>query len=214
MAFELQVEPRQVFGKKVKALRDSGYVPAEIYGREIKNQSIQVPVKQLRRTLEQAGNTNLISIKVGRKKPIPTLARNIQYSPIKQDLLHVDFYAVVMTDTVSVNVPIIITGQSDLVKQGGTLFTGINSLEIEALPGDIPETIEVDTSGLVDYSDAIHVSDLNVPPTVTVHSSPESLVATVQPPRVAEEIYAAEGEEVEVEVEGEAEAQSEAAEAE
>jgi len=206
MAFELQAEPRQVFGKHVKALRRAGYVPAEVYGRTIKNQSIQVPVKTLKRVLAEAGNTNLISIKIGKKKPIQTLARNIQYSPVKQELLHVDFYAVVMTEKVTVSVPIHTVGESEAVKRGGALMHGLNELELEALPADIPEVIEVDISGLEDFSDAIHVSDLKLPDSVNVLSSPDSLVVSVQPPRT---LAAAMGVPTEEEREAEAEAEAE-----
>jgi len=183
----LQAAPREVFGKKVKALRKAGLVPAEIYGRKTKNQSIQVPVKELRRALNQAGGTNLIAVKVGKQKAIPALARNIQYSILKRNLLHVDFYAVVMDETVTVNVPIHVIGESDLIKhKGGTLVTGINELEIEALPDNLPETIEVDISSIDGFSKSINVADLTLPEGIIVHSSPESLVVVIQPPRLAE----------------------------
>lgn len=185
---ELKAEPRTVFGKHVKTLRREGLVPAEIYGRKSDNQSIQVPEKVLAKVLADAGNTNLISIKIGKDKAVPTLARNIQYSPVKRHLLHVDFYAVVMTDTVTVSVPITIIGSTDLIdKENGTLMTGLNALDIEALPGDIPESIEVDISILKEFSDAIHVADLVLPEGATIHSNLDSLVASIQPPRLEEE---------------------------
>jgi len=202
---ELHAEPRTVFGKKVKELRQAGMIPAEIYGRKTDNQSIQIPVRTLEHTLNEAGNTNLISIKVGKKKKgIPVLARNIQYSPIRQRLLHVDFYAVVMDETVSVNVPIRIIGESSLItQQNGTLMTGLNDLEIEALPADIPEAFEVDISDMTDFGQSIHVSDLTVTDNITVHSSPESLLVSIQPPRTSDE------DELEAEAEGELEAEGE-----
>ena len=184
----LQAAPREVFGKKVKTLREAGLIPAEIYGRKTKSQSIQVPVKELRRALSQAGGTNLIAVKVGKQKAIPALARNIQYSIVKHNLLHVDFYAVVMDETVNVNVPIHVIGESDLIKQeGGTLVTGINELEIEALPDNLPESIEIDISNIKGFSKSISVADLILPEDIIVHSSPESLVVVIQPPRLAEE---------------------------
>jgi len=188
MAIELQAQPREVFGKKVKSLREAGLIPAEIYGRKIKNQSIQAPAQTLSRILDEAGNTNLIAVKVDKQKPVQVLARNIQYSPIKQNLLHVDFYAVVMDETVNVAVPIYVIGETDLIKQeGGTLVTGINALEIEALPGNLPESIEVDISGIESFSESISVADLTLPEDIIVHSSLESMVATIQPPRLIEE---------------------------
>lgn len=186
---ELHAEPRTVFGKKVKDLRQAGIVPAEIYGRKTQNYSIQISTRDLEHTLNEAGNTNLISIKIGdKKKGIPVLARNIQYSPVRQRLLHVDFYAVVMDETVSVNVPIRIIGTTDLItQQNGTLMTGLDKLAIEALPADIPEAIEVDISILTEFGHSIHVSDLSLADNININSSPESLVASIQPPRTEEE---------------------------
>ena len=188
MAYELQVETRTVFGKKVKTLRNEGIIPAEIYGRGRDNISVQIDEKTLRSTLREAGLTNLISIQVDKQTPVMALARNIQYSTLKREVMHVDFYAVIMTETVNVSVPIVIIGQSPLIEEGGTLVTGLNSLDIEALPSDLPEAIEVDVSGLESFSDSISVADLTLAEGVTVHSSLESLVATVQPPRLEEEI--------------------------
>ncbi len=185
---KLQAAPREVFGKRVKTLREAGLIPAEIYGRKTESQSIQIPVKDLHRALDQAGGTNLIAVEVGKQKAIPALARNVQYSILKQNLLHVDFYAVVMDETVNVNVPIYVIGESDLIKQeGGTLVTGINELEIEALPGNLPESIEVDISGIEGFSKSISVADLTLPEDIIVHSSPESMVVVIQPPRLIEE---------------------------
>ena len=188
MAYELQAETRTTFGKKVKALRRTGKIPAEIYGREADNISVQIDAKNLRRVLSEAGATHLISITVDKEaEPVMALARNIQYSPVKRDVLHVDFYKVIMTETVSVSIPIIIIGESPLSVEGGTLMTGINILDIEALPANLPESVEVDVSGLINYADSILVSDLNLPSGVTIHSSLDSLVATVQPPRLSAE---------------------------
>lgn len=189
---ELQAEPRTVFGKQVKSLREKGLVPAEIYGRKTANISIQVPQKALAEVLAKAGKTHLISIKVGNEKPIPTLARKIQHTPVKRQLAHVDFYAVVMTDTVTVSVPVVIVGENDLIiHHNGSMLTGLSEVVIEALPDHIPDAIEVDISGLKEFSDAIHVADLVLPKGATLHSSPDSLIVSIQAPRLAEEEEAA-----------------------
>lgn len=189
MAYEINAEERTIFGKKVKRLRESGIIPAEIYGRGTENQSVQFDGKTLRRVLNEAGGTHLISITVGNQGPVQALARNVQYSPVRRRLLHVDFYTVRMDQTVTVTIPIHLVGENELVKDtGGTLMSGINSLEIEALPADLPESVEVDISVLENFSDSILVSDLKLPDTITVLSSEDSLVATVQPPRTEEEL--------------------------
>ncbi|MEM7033520.1 MAG: 50S ribosomal protein L25/general stress protein Ctc [Chloroflexota bacterium] len=206
MAYELQAEERTIFGKKVKKLRQAGQTPAEIYGRGSDNQSVQINAKELRNTLREAGLTNLISIKVGDKAPVQALARNLQFSPIKRTLLHVDFYTVKMDEKVTVTVPVQLTGESDLVKDlGGTLMSGLTTLDIEALPADLPESIDVDISILESFSDSISVADLSLADGITVLSNAESLIATVQPPRTEEEEAALDGEVDALEVEGEEE---------
>lgn len=211
MAYELQAETRTVYGKKVKTLRQAGKIPAEIYGRGRENQSVQIDSKTLRQVLDEAGNNHLISIQVDGQSPVMALARDIQYSILKKDLLHVDFYAVIMTETVAVTVPIHLVGESPLVDdEGGTVVSGLNFLEIEALPGSLPEVFEVDISVLENFSDAILVSDLTIPEGVTVHSSPDSMVATIQPPRLEEELEAILEETVVVEEEEEVAEEEEA----
>lgn len=189
---ELQAEPRTVFGKNVKSLREQGLVPAEIYGRKTSNISIQVPQKVLAEVLAKAGKTHLINIKVGNEKGIPALARKIQLTPIKRQVGHVDFYAVVMTDTVAASVPVVIVGENDLITHhNGSLLTGLSEVVVEALPDHLPETIEVDISSLKEFSDAIHAADLALPQGVMLHSSPDSLIVSIQAPRLAEEPAAA-----------------------
>ncbi len=196
MAIQLQAEPREIIGKHVKTLRRAGLVPAEIYGKGLENISIQVPEKALRRTLREAGATTLIDIKLGKKKAVSTLARNIQYEPISRQILHVDFYAVNMAETVTVSVPIKIVGSTELIDtEHGMLISGIDEVEIEALPANLPEAIEVDISVLENFSDSISVADLVLDEGLTVHSSPESMLATIQPPRV-EEVFTDETESI------------------
>ena len=189
MAVELIAEKRDIFGKKVKNLRRQGIVPAEVYGREADNMSIQLDEKQLRIALREAGGTSLISLKIDGGSSVNVLARNLQFSPVKRSLLHVDFYTVIMTEKVTVSVPIHLIGESPLViDEGGTMVSGLSTLDIEALPAEIPETIEVDISSLTEFTHAIAVSDLDLPEGVTVLSSLDSMVATVQPPRLASEL--------------------------
>ena len=176
---------------------------------------MQFDAKTLKRVLSDAGGTNLISIKVGNKAPVQALARNLQYSPVRRRLLHVDFYTVRMDEKVTVTVPIQLTGESDLVKDlGGTLMSGITTLEIEALPADLPESVEVDISSLESFSDSISVADLSLPDTLTVLSSEDSMVATVQPPRTEEELESLDDDIEAIDIEGEEDVEGDEAEVE
>ncbi len=185
MAFELHVEKRQVFGKKVKHLRQRGIVPCEIYGRSIDNQSIQAPEKTLRKVLNEAGRTNFINLKIDGGEEIMALVKQVQRSPIRSDLMHVDFQAAGENDKISVSVPIRFVGESPLVSLGGLLIQGLSTLDIETTPKDLPSAIEVDISRLAQASDVITVSDLDLPDTLTIQSNPDSMIATVQAARLA-----------------------------
>jgi len=188
MTITLQVEPRQVFGKKVKNLRKAGLTPAEVYGQGTENISIQVGTRALQKALNQAGKTNVISVEVEGNKSVPVMARNIQYDSISQNVIHVDFHAVDMSSTVVVSVPVEITGKSDLItNQGGTLTTGINTLDIEALPGKIPNSIRIDIGQLTSFSESLLVSHLELGDDIIIHSSPNSMLVSIQPPRLLQE---------------------------
>lgn len=187
MAITLEAQMREIFGKKVKRLREQDIIPAEVYG-NADNVSVQIDRRILRKTLKEAGNTQVITLTVGQEKSIPVMARNIQYDSITQSVIHVDFYAVDMKSTVTVSVPVEVIGKSPLIDtEGGVLTTGINTLEIEALPDNIPESVQVDVSILTSFADSILVGDLNLGDGIIIHSSPNSMLASVVPPRQLEE---------------------------
>ncbi|OQY45800.1 MAG: hypothetical protein B6242_09425 [Anaerolineaceae bacterium 4572_78] len=187
MSFELHAEKRHAFGKKTKALRQKGYVPAEIYGKGQKNISIQVEYKHLEKILKSAGGTNLIEINIDDSEPVVTLARSRQYSPVKRKLLHVDFHNISTTDKVSVRVPIELIGTSVLIQEGGVLMRGITHIDVEVEPNNIPKKILFDTSVISTFAKSATVSSLSLPEGVTVLSNPTSMIANILPPRLITE---------------------------
>ena len=193
---ELKAEKRTIIGKRVKGLRREGIIPALLYGPKTEPIPIQCDERELQRVLARAGGTNLISVRIGDAgKPKMTLASEVQRDAITNELYHVDFYQVVMTEKVSAEVNIVFTGQSPAVQQADAmLLQGADSVEIECLPGDLIHSIEVDLSTLLEIDDAIYVKDLQVPANVAILTDGDELVAKVQRLRLAEE------EEVEEEV--------------
>lgn len=213
-ALELNADVREVTGHRVKHLRRDGLIPAVLYGRDVSSTLLQIGAKELSKVLRQAGTHQLISLKIGSRKPQMTLARDIQRDVIKHDYLHVDFYAVDMAEKVTAQVPLVLVGVSPAVRdEGGVLTQGLDELEIECLPSDLIANVEVAIDGLLNYNDTISVSDLSLPDTITILSDPDSVVAKVEPPRLEEELEALEEEMVEVSVEPEllTEAEEEAA---
>ncbi len=178
---ELKVQKREVLGKKVKSLRRQGLVPAVMYGHETEPVAIQIEERELNRVLAQAGGHRLITLKIGRSRnPQMALARDVQWDVITRRLLHVDFYAVVMTEKITTEVPLVFVGEAPAADQpGAILLQNLDEVEIECLPGDLVGAITVDLSELKEMDQAIHVKDLRVPPTVTILTDLEEIVAKV-----------------------------------
>lgn len=190
---ELKADVRQITGSRVKHLRQEGLVPAVMYGRDVEATLLQIDAKSLQKVLAQAGTHQLISLQVDNKKPLMTLARDIQRDVVKRGYLHVDFYAVMMTQKVTAEVPLVLEGQAPAARdKGGILTQGLDTVEIECLPGDLISAISVNVEGLTDFHHSITVADLKVPSSITVLSDPDSMVAKVEPPRKVEELEALE----------------------
>ena len=127
------------------------------------------------------------------------MAREIQRDIIRHNILHVDFYQVVMTEKTTAEVPLVLTGEAPAVANlAGILVHGLNTVEVQCLPADLPSAIEADLSSLTDFNDMVTVADLHVPSSVTILSETESVVARIEAPRIVEEV---EEEEVVEEVE-------------
>jgi large subunit ribosomal protein L25 len=206
-SYELSAEPRSVVGKKVRFLRRQGVVPGNVYGHS-DSAAIQFNDRDAEHLILRAGRTSLISLKVKGAEPTTVLMKTWQRHPYKGSLLHVDFYRVAMTETLRMDVPIRLTGEAPAVKQtGGLPFQSQATLSVECLPGDIPEAIEVDISGLEEIDASIFVRDLAVPSGVTVLTDPDELIVKIMPPTVEEEAPADEVAEGEAEPTAEASAE-------
>ncbi|UCC86107.1 MAG: 50S ribosomal protein L25 [Anaerolineales bacterium] len=185
---ELKAEPRSFSGRHVKRVRAEGYVPAILYGSQIEATPIQIEGISLQKVLSKAGGNTLIALQIGKKKPVLTLAREIQRDIIRQNILHVDFLQVVMTEKITAEVPLVLTGEAPAVaKRGGILVHGLNTVEVQCLPADLPSSVEVDLSSLAEFNDMMTVADLQVPSAVVILSEPESVIARIEAPRLLEE---------------------------
>jgi large subunit ribosomal protein L25 len=181
---QLYTQPRTVVGKRVKQLRREGIIPLVLYGETTDSTNIQASEFDTRRAVAEASG-QLIALHIeGEGEPRMTLAREVQRDSISGSLLHVDFYEVDVTERIEVEVPLSIVGEREpeLVQAGeATVLNTLNLVEIECLPTDILQMIEVDVSGLADWDDAIYVRDLVVPESVTLLTDPEEMVARLEP---------------------------------
>jgi large subunit ribosomal protein L25 len=212
---ELEVFKREVTGKKVRFLRRKGIVPANIYGHGIDSTAINVDAKSLKHLLAHAGMTDLISLKIGdSKNPLRVLVREVQKNPLTDDLLHVGFYQVKMTQKIKVDVPLVFVGEAPVLKKvkNSSILHLIDSLHIEALPDDLPHSLEVDVSGLEEADQAIHIKDIPLGHDITLLSDPEQMaVKVIEARKEVEEVpVAAVAEEVEVTEEAEEAAETKA----
>ena len=199
----LKATPRTATGRHVRALRRSGQIPAVIYGHNVEPLIISMDARETTRTLSRLSSSSLVSIELEGKE-YPSLVREKQMNYIKRSLIHVDFQVVSLTEKIRANVGIVLTGNSQAVKDfNAMLINGLNELEVEAYPQDLPERVVVDITPLLKIGDAIHVSDVFLSDKVTIMDAPDEMIvlATAPAKEEVEEVVTPE----EVVVEGEAE---------
>jgi large subunit ribosomal protein L25 len=190
----LAAKVRTVKGSsRARRLRSTGFVPAEIYGHKETNQSIEVNEKELTKILQTTRGENIFfSLKVDGKAGDPVLAvvKEIQYNKTSGSILHADFHKVNMNEKIRIKVPLRIVN-ADIcagVKAAGTLQVTMRALEVQCLPAQIPEHIDVDVINLEVFQ-SLHVSDLKLPEGVKSTQSLGSVVASVAE-QMAEEVKA------------------------
>jgi large subunit ribosomal protein L25 len=174
-----------------RTLRSKGLIPAVIYGHGRDPQPLSLNARDLDKLLGhiQAEST-VIEVSVGGTTS-KTLIREIQRHPIKRQILHVDFQALVAGEKVTVSIPIVLEGIPEGVRLGGgVLDQTLRELEIEVDPSSIPDHIEFDVTNMV-IGDSVHVSDLKLPEGVEVLDDPETSVAVLAAPRAVIEETAA-----------------------
>ena len=185
----LELSPRDVVGKKVKRLRRQGLVPVHFYGAGTEPLSMQVEGAVLRRVLLRAGTNVPITIDIadGGGENI-CFVREVQRHPVTEDILHVDFLRVDVSQTITADVPIVLEGVSPAVTDlGGTLLQILDAVQVEALPMRIPGSFTVDVSILDDFDKTIRVESLALSADATVLADPGQMIATVVRPRIEEE---------------------------
>ena len=177
---------RDLNAKKPKALRREGILPAVIYGSHIQPTAITLDMKTANRVLPRVTSSQLVVIQLEDQK-LTTLVRERQRNPLTGSLIHVDFQAVSMTEKLRAKVSIVLQGESPAVKAGlGVLVTGVEEIDVESLPADLPNQIYIDISSLANIGDNIHVNDLVLPGAVAVLTRSDELIALITPPEAEE----------------------------
>ncbi len=192
----LKATKRDVVGKQVKAMRRAGRLPAVIYGRRNEPIIISLDAHSASLALGKLSSSSLVTIDVDGTE-YASLVREKQRDYIKNRLLHVDFLAVSLDEKLRATVSIHFVGVSLAVKDfNAVLVHNLEELEVEALPGDLPEGIDVDISVLSRIGDGIRVRDVVVSDKVRLLDNPDTMVAVATAPKVEEEAAAVPGAEV------------------
>ena len=186
----LTVLPREITGKKVSTLRRDGITPVHLYGSGIDSQSLQADTATIGKVITQAGTNVPVNIVIeGQNSENICFVREVQFHPVTERLVHVDFIRVDVTKTIRADVPINIDGLAPAVRNlGGTLLQPLQSVTVEALPMDIPIVYTLQADSLIDFDTNLYVRDLDISDTVEIINDDDELVAGVVAPRIEREV--------------------------
>ncbi len=195
---KLTAQKRTLVGKKVKKLRKEGLIPANIFGKKIKSQSLSLDKKEFEKVFEEVGETRIVNLEVeGEKEGRPVMIQNLQKNPVTEEILHADLRQVILTEKVTADIPVEMTGEAPAAEQKlGILIQNISEIEVEALPLDLPEKFVVDVSGLVNVGDEILVKSIKVNKSKVELKIDENQVVVKIEPLAKEEVAPPPAEEV------------------
>lgn len=179
----LTVEERQLLGKKVKRLRKEGLVPAVIYGQGVEPRAVMADVQMAEKAWREAGKHQPVELTLGGQKRL-VMIKSADVDPVKHRLRHLSLHAVKQNEKVETEVPVKIANEGETVaeKAGLVILQTIETVDIEALPRDLPEFVELDSSKLAAAGDHATVADIKPIQGVTVTSDPDQIVASVYEP--------------------------------
>ncbi|MFD1449359.1 50S ribosomal protein L25/general stress protein Ctc [Oceanobacillus sojae] len=188
MAVKLNAQKREDLAKSAtNEIRNSGRIPAVVYGKNKDPKTVSVDSVDLVKTVRDEGRNAVISLQVEGSDSVDVMLHDYQIDPIKDDLLHADFYIVNMSEEMDVEVSLRLEGESKGEKEGGVLQQPFYEVQVRAKPNDIPEEIVVDVSEL-DVNDSLSISDLKVTGNYEFLDDPDTTIASVVPPTTEEDL--------------------------
>lgn len=181
----LTVQRREMLGKRVRRLRREGKIPANIFGRGRDSRAVEVEALALKHMLAKHGGSRIIQLQLDGTSEA-ALIRHVQHDPRSGAIQHVDFLHVDMREKIRAKVPVHLTGEAPAVKQhGGVLLHVSDAIEVECLPSNLPERLELDVSGMENLDDTLFVRDIPIPAGVTLLAEADEAVAKVTASRTA-----------------------------
>lgn len=184
---ELVAEKREILGRRTRHLRKKGFIPAELYGHGIENIHLSIPAGAFSATYKETGGHAIVNIIIdGDSRPV--LISNIHIDSLTDEILSVDLHQVRMDEKVVTHVPIDFVGESPAERDlDGVLIKVMDEIEVEALPANIPQNIQVDLSKLTELGQSLYVKDLELGGAYSITADPDTVVASVSEQRVEAE---------------------------
>lgn len=212
MAKQLLIKAKPKENKKPNALRANGFIPATVYGHGFESKSIQINTKDFSKIPYRAySHINELEIEGGEKFPV--LIRNVQTDPVLDNFLNIEFYRIKSDEKIKVKVGLNFTGHSVAVVAGGVLIISFNEIDVQCLPKDIPDAIDINLEQITEIGQTIQVKDLKLSQDVQVLAKADEVLAKVEVPKthVVEEAAPAEAAQAEVKAEPQAQTESQLA---
>lgn len=191
---ELKSKKREIFGKKVKTLRNQGLVPAVVYGGSDGSVPIELNLKEFSKVFKTAGETTLIKLFIDGGNVKNVLIHDSSRDPVTDEIKHIDFYEVKMDEKIAAKIPLVFTGDAPAILDlGGVLVKAMQEIEVRALPADLPREIKIDISVLKTFDDNITIKDIKLPKNVESLENVSASVVSVAAPRSEAELEALSG---------------------
>ena len=197
------IERKSISKHSTKIVRNSGKVPGVFYSRHVEPIAIEVPQKLIN-PLVFTAKTNLVSLIIENHDEYECVIKDVQFDPVTDEILHFDLLGVTRGEVIQLEVPVQLLGNAIGVKEGGILQQNLHKFDVECLPKDIPQYLNIDVSELK-LGDSIHVGALSFE-NVTILNPEDTVVVAVTHPKIEKEVEVEEGEEI---VEGEEAAEPE-----
>jgi large subunit ribosomal protein L25 len=194
MSTVLQAKERKdLRTSELRRIRETGNIPAVVYGRKVESKPVFVSSADLTKTIRNVGRNGVISLDIDGSTHDVVLS-DYQEDFIKKEIIHVDFLAVDKSSKINVTVRLVLTGEAVGVKDGGVLQQPVHELSITSTPSEIPQQIEVDVTNL-QVGETLKVSDILYQGSFTINHEEEEVIASILPPKQEEEINAGEQQE-------------------
>lgn len=178
----LVAQKRDVLGKKVKKLRSEGQTPAVIHERGKDSVNVSVPSAEFKKAFASAGKHHAIKLDVDGKK-YTTIVKEVVHAPASAIVFHAVFQSIREDEKVTAQIPLKLVGEIPAERASLLVLKNVDHLEVEALPKDLVDSIEIDASVLAEVGDKLSVSDVKLPSNITLKTDPEQVIASVEMPR-------------------------------